>query len=88
MLALARLLVIGFVVLTVIYVSLSLYSRAVRRAKLESRWHDEGREGEMEEFVREGLKDYDQSLRRKLILGVYIVPTGLILLILYLTNFT
>ena len=86
-LALARLLVIGFVVLTVIYVSLSFYSRSVRRAKLENQWNDEGREGDRDAFVREGLEDYDHSLRRKLILGVYIVPICAVLLILYLTNF-
>ena len=34
MLALGRLVVIGFIVLTVIYVCLSLYSRAVRKSKL------------------------------------------------------
>ena len=41
MLALARLLVIGFVVLTVIYISLSLYSRSVRRGKLAREWDEE-----------------------------------------------
>ena len=42
MVALARLMVIGFVVLTVIYVSLSLYSRSVRRSKLKTWWEEEG----------------------------------------------
>ncbi|MDJ0822010.1 MAG: hypothetical protein QNJ09_09425 [Paracoccaceae bacterium] len=87
MLALARLLIIGFVVLTVVYVSLSLYSRSVRRAKLESEWNDLGGEGDKETFVREGLEEYDGSLRRKLILGVYIVPFCLMILIIYLTNY-
>jgi len=34
MFALARLLVIGLFVLTIVYICLSLYSRAVRRGKL------------------------------------------------------
>lgn len=87
MAALARLLVVGFVVLTVIYVCLSLYSRAVRRDKLEQWWEDEGRPGDRETYVAEGLRDYDRSLRRKLILGVYLFPCLAVGTIIYLVNF-
>lgn len=86
MFALARLVVIGFVVLTVIYVSLSLYSRAVRRGKLSREWEEDGHAGDRDAFVEEGLKEYDGSLRRKLILGVYVVPVCLVAVIIYLTN--
>ncbi len=87
MFALARLTVIGFIVLTVIYVALSLYSRAVRRGKLETWWLEEGKPGPLEDYVQKGLKDYDGSLRRKLILGVYIVPVTVVAVIIYFTNF-
>ncbi|WP_068109419.1 hypothetical protein [Tropicimonas marinistellae] len=87
MFALARLVLILFVVLTIVYVSLSLYSRAVRRDKLEAEWDEEGQSGDREAFVRDGLEDYDQSLRRKLILGVYVVPILLIGTIIYFTNY-
>ncbi|MBW4709472.1 hypothetical protein KX928_16900 [Roseobacter sp. YSTF-M11] len=87
MFALARLLLIGFVVLTVIYVSLSLYSRAVRRAKLEAEWDEAHGPGDRDTFVQTGLSEYDGSLRRKLILGVYIIPTIAMGLIIYFTNF-
>jgi hypothetical protein len=87
MLAAARLLIILLVVLTIIYVSLSLYSRSVRRGKLEAEWDEEGMSGDREAFVREGLEDYDGSLRRKLILGVYIVPLAVIGFLIYATNF-
>ena len=87
MVALARLMVIGFVVLTVIYVSLSLYSRSVRRSKLKTWWEEEGRPGDLDAYVEKGLAEYDGSLRRKLILGVYIVPICLVALMIYLTNF-
>lgn len=87
MFALARLAVIGFVVLTVIYVCLSLYSRASRRGKLKEEWEEEGMTGDRDAFIKEGLQDYDSSLRRKLILGVYIVPVTLVIVIIYLTNF-
>ncbi|MFP4275190.1 MAG: hypothetical protein ACLFRU_09200 [Paracoccaceae bacterium] len=87
MIALAKLLVVGFLALTVVYVSLSFYSRAQRREKLEERWAERGRVGDREAFVRRGLERYDGSIRRKLILGVYIVPLVGIALIVYFTNF-
>ncbi|MBO6882513.1 MAG: hypothetical protein JJ869_02900 [Marivita sp.] len=87
MFALGRLLVIGFLVLSVVYICLSLYSRAVRRDKLEKEWDEEIQQGDRETFVEAGLREYDGSLRRKLILGVYIVPLTVISVIIYLTNF-
>jgi len=87
MFALGRLLVIGFLVLSVVYICLSLYSRAVRKGKLEAEWDDEIQKGDREAFVKAGLEDYDGSLRRKLILGVYVVPLLIMSLIIYLTNF-
>ena len=87
MFALARLLVIGFLVLSVVYICLSLYSRSVRRDKLEREWDEEIQQGDRETFVEAGLREYDGSLRRKLILGVYIVPLTVISVIIYLTNF-
>ena len=82
-----RLLFIAFVVLSVIYLSLSLYSRARARDRLEGEWHDGEYDIPIESYVRAGLVTYDRSLRRKLILGVYIVPMSLVCLIIYLVNF-
>lgn len=87
MIALIRLFVVLFVALTVVYVSLSLYSRARRRDKLEQEWDEEIREGDRDAFISAGLQDYDGSLRRKLILGVYIIPFGLLSAIIYLVNY-
>lgn len=86
MLALLRLLLIGFVVLTVIYVSLLFYARAQRRDTLAAQW-DAAPEGDRDAFIEKGLADYNQSLQRKLLLGVYIVPVCVVLTIIYLTNF-
>jgi hypothetical protein len=88
MFALARLVVIGFVVLTVIYVCLSFYSRAVRRSKLREKW-DAGKQlVDRDTFVQRGLERYDGSIRRKLILGVYVIPVVVVSVIIYLTNFS
>lgn len=87
MAALARLLVVGFIVCTVMYIVLSLYSRSVRRGKLREWWEEEGRPGDLDAYIEQGLKDYDSSLRRKLILGVYVVPFSIVAAIIYFTNF-
>nr|WP_299207997.1 hypothetical protein [uncultured Tateyamaria sp.] len=87
MMVLARLFLIAFVVLTVIYVCLSLYSRARARDRLEEEWDTGDKPGPREAYVQDGLADYNGSLRRKLILGVYIVPIFLVGLIIYLVNF-
>lgn len=85
--ALARLIIVGFLVLTVIYLSLSFYSRSVRRTKLRQKWEEDIRRGDRDAYVRRGLKIYDRSLRRKLLWGVYILPVVTIAVVIYLVNF-
>ena len=87
MIALARLLIILFVVQTIAYVCLSLYSRSVRRGKLEVKWDEKGLTGDTVTFVARGLRRYDKSFRRKLILGVYLVPWVGIAALIYVVNF-
>jgi predicted permease len=77
----------GFAVLTVLYVILSVWSRSVRREKLEEEWDEDIREGDRDAFITEGLRDYDRSLRRKLILGVYVVPVLFVLVMIYVVNY-
>jgi len=74
-------------VLTGIYLVLSIWSRSVRKEKLEDEWDQEIRTGDRDAFIEEGLRDYDQSLRRKLILAVYVVPVVLVLGLIYAVNF-
>lgn len=83
----ARLGLVGFVALSVIYVLVSIYSRSVRREKLENRWEDEGQPGERAEYVRAGLAEYDGSVRRKLILGIYVIPIIVIGTLIYAMNY-
>lgn len=77
----------GLVVLTIVYVVLSVWSRSVRREKLEEEWDTDIRTGDREAFIEDGLRDYDQSLRRKLILGVYVIPVLFVLGMIYVMNY-
>ncbi|WP_170336626.1 hypothetical protein [Ruegeria arenilitoris] len=82
-----RFLIPLLIILTVIYFGLSIYSRLVRRRKLIAHWERKGMTGDRDAFVARGLKKYDNSFRRKLLLGVYVVPLGAIALLIYITNF-
>ncbi|KUJ77979.1 hypothetical protein AVO45_08385 [Ruegeria marisrubri] len=75
------------VVQTIAYVWLSIYSRRVRRLKLEAHWERKQIVGDKEAFVARGLRAYDKSFRRKLILGVYLVPWAAILTLIYVVNY-
>lgn len=87
MFAFFRLFFVLMIVLTVVYVAVSIYSRMARRAKLKARWQEKGLTGDREAFIQRGLHQYDRSIRRKLILLVYIIPLGAIALLVYATNF-
>ncbi|WP_299984243.1 hypothetical protein [uncultured Ruegeria sp.] len=82
-----RLFLILLVVQTIAYFALSFYSRGVRRRKLETWWDEKGKKGNKEAFVERGLHVYDNSFRRKLILGVYIVPWVAISALIYIVNY-
>ncbi len=84
---LLRLAVVGFVLMTIVYIALSIYSRSVYREELEKEWLEKGGEGDRDAFVEAGMRDYETSLRRKLIWLVYIIPTALVLVMLYVINF-
>jgi len=82
-----KLVVFGFLLLSVIYISLSVYSRSVRREKLEEQWDAEKPEGTTRErFVADGIAAYNSGLRPKLLLLVYVVPTIFVGAVVYLTN--
>ena len=84
--AIARLFLMGFDVLSVVYACLWFFFRTRRREKLEATWNAGDGDGARAQFVREGLERYNRPLKRTLILGVYDLPTGALELLIYQTN--
>ena len=75
-----RLAFVMYVALTIIYFVTSIYSRSVRREKLEKEWDtDPTREGappvERTAFIEAGMVHYDKGLKRRLLWLIYILPT-------------
>lgn len=90
MFALFRLLVLGFVVLTGVYLLVSVYSASIRREKLEKQWdanppEDAGPEARAA-FVEAGMLAYRHGRRRRLILLVYVLPMLAMAVTIYLVN--
>jgi hypothetical protein len=80
-----------YVGLTIIYFVTSIYSRSVRREKLEKEWDtDPAREGvpvaERTAFIEAGMQTYDKGLKRRLLWLIYIVPTLGFLATIYFVN--
>ena len=91
MIGLLRAAVLAFVLLSVVYVIVSIYSRSVRREKLEKDWDSDpdklgAESSERDAYIKVGLKAYRHSLRRKLIVLVYIIPMAVVLATAYAVN--
>jgi len=88
--AFIKLVIFGFVGLTVIYWSIAIYSRSVRKEKLEDAFDaehpDGGEAGARDAFIAEGMAAYNSSIRPRLIGLVYVVPTVVIGAIIYTIN--
>lgn len=91
MIGFLRLAVIGFVNMTIAYVMVLVYSRSVRREKLEKEWDANPPEGAddaaREAYIEKGMAEYETGLKRKLIWLVYVLPITIALVLLYLNNF-
>ena len=91
MIGILRILVFAFIGLSVVYVMVSIYSRSVRREKLEKAWDtDPEREGaakaDRDAYIAEGMQHYEHGLRKRLIWLVYILPFVAMAMIIYFVN--
>jgi Ca2+/Na+ antiporter len=87
MIGIIRLVVFGFLALSVVYLLVTLYARSVRREALEKAYDAGGVDGPREAFILAGMATYNGSLRRKLLLLVYAVPMAVVGLTIYLVNY-
>ncbi len=86
MIGLIKLIVFGFLGLSVIYLTMRIYAASTERERLERIFDAGGIEGDRDSFVRAGMKDYHSSLRHKLLILICIIPTIAIFLTAYLVN--
>ena len=85
-LALIRVLMVALVFQTVVFASLWFYARARRRERMTEEWVQSGKSQSLDTYLSAGERAYKALLLRKLVISVYLVPTGLLALLIYLTS--
>lgn len=91
MIAFVRLAVFGLIAMTIAYFAISVYSRSVRRERLEQQWAEDNPGGDdspaRDAYIEAGMREYSKSLRSKLIVLVYVIPILVVIALVYLTNY-
>jgi len=86
-----RLFAAAFLLLSIVFVYVSLRQKYRCRRELEAEFdakaHPDTSEMERDAYIEAGLTEYESSLRRKLIFGIYIVPLCGVAVMIYVTNF-
>ena len=85
--AILRLIIFAFIVLSIVYVSVTFWSRAVHRDRLRKEWIEDGSVGDVDRYVEKGMAEYRQGMRRHLLLAIYVVPAAVVALIVYFVNY-
>jgi hypothetical protein len=80
-----------YIGLTIAYFLTAIYSRSVRREKLEKAWDtDPAREGvpanERTAFIEAGMVSYEKGLKKRLLWLIYIIPTIGFVATIYFVN--
>jgi hypothetical protein len=88
MIAFFKLALFGYIALTVIYWLLAIYFRSLERERLEKDYDHGEVEGARDAHVAQGLAAYENSLRRRLIWLVFIIPTAVVVALVWILNFS
>lgn len=85
-----RLIVLGFIGLSILYFLISTYSRSIRREKLEKAWDENPKQGDdmtaRDTYINDGMAEYESGFRKKLIWLVYVIPPLFVAVVMFLTN--
>lgn len=87
MIGFLKLALFGYIGLTVIYWLMAIYLRSVERERLEKDYDDGGVSGDRDAYISQGLAAFDQGLKRRLVVLVYIVPTLVVVALVWILNF-
>lgn len=80
--------IIVFAVLTAIYLALSIYQRWQENRRLEAEYDaDPDRQEDRDMFIARGMKEYEGSLKRNLLIGVYVLPIAAFVILYLLAEY-
>ncbi|NNE58933.1 MAG: hypothetical protein HKN36_12570 [Hellea sp.] len=78
--------VVVFILLTLLYIILTIGNHWKQVSRLERAYKETKPEMDKDAYIDAGMKKYKRSLKAKLVLGVYLVPLALFGLLTYLYN--
>lgn len=81
-----RMIILWLVVLPLVHWIVAVYARSVRREALEREFDDGGEAGTREEYIASGLQAYEHSLKKKILVLVYILPLMAVVAIAWAVN--
>ncbi|MGQ0566429.1 MAG: hypothetical protein ACT4OK_15355 [Gemmobacter sp.] len=81
-----RLMLMAAVLLGVVYLLVSVYSRSVRRERLEKRFDAGDVPGDRDAYIEAGMRAYETGLRKRLIWLVIILPLAAVAVTIYFVN--
>jgi len=73
-----------FVLLTIIYIALTVTNRLKEKTRLKAGYADSKKDMSKDDYVAKGMAKYNRSLKAKLFLGVYMVPVLIAGFLVYL----
>lgn len=75
-------------VLTGIYIALGWYMRWDRTRRLDAEHASgEGSALTREDYIAKGLAEYDRSWEKKLLVGIYVIPVAVVVLLALIANY-
>ena len=93
MLVFLEVILVWFVVTTLVYLAVGVYSRSVRRERLEKEFDAQFPPGsgdaaaERDTYVAQGMAEYQHGLRRRLIGLIYVLPAVFFAVVIYVVNY-
>ena len=93
MLVILEVIVVWFIVTTLVYLAVAIYSRSIRREALEKEFDASFPPGsgdvtpERDTYVSEGMAEYQHGLRRRLIGLIYVLPAVFFAVVIYVVNY-
>lgn len=82
----ARFMGMALIALSIVFVSLWFYARTAKSEKLKAQWDSNQGPGRRESYLKAEMAAYEGTLKRKLIWGVYVIPSCLLAALIYVTN--
>jgi len=88
MLGLVFRIIVIFGILSVVYIALSRYQRWEEGRKLEAAYDaDPDQPEERETYVARGMREYDSSLKRNLLIGVFGIPLAAMIILFLIAEY-